>query len=202
MTTKKVSGGTIGIVAVAIILIGVAAVMFNGSSAPADDRDVAGQRGGLQEFADGATLGGATVLWAAGTIPSGSNQVAWCNNKIGKTVYVDHAEIRALSGTASSSILLHTGTSTATTVADYVPPPGDFRIIDGATFATSTPYYQITAVGTTTSNGRGQVALAARDCFVFSVQERYACKSVGQCETATSSNRGIGSYGVGIRIHY
>lgn len=157
---------------------------------------VGGQRGGLQEFTDGITPGLATEKWEQVTIGPGENQAYWTNDT-GDTVYVNasDATIRYESGTASSSFLGYIATSSDISFTNYVRPSLSTILMDGALIGTST-----TAVGghqifqgTTTDNGV-VFSIPAGGRLIFDIQERYACKSVGACETATSSNRGITNF--------
>lgn len=148
-------------------------------------------------YTNGVGIGQDVFFSKTVSIPAGKNQAAWCNtgpNGFGKTVLVDNAEFGFSSGTASSSDLLYVATSTSATIAnDYARPTGDYLLIDGASFATSTPGSRF-YVSTSTSAGRGLVAVPVGSCVNFQVQEKYACKSVGACETATSTNRGISTF--------
>lgn len=145
-------------------------------------------------FKEGATLGDRTVLYESGTIGAGANQAAYYNNT-GRTLYINSNDIHMgwTSGTASSSIVFYVSTSTASSVTDYARPTGTYLLIDGATFATSSPAVSI-STGTTTDAGAGAITLAPNEYLIFNVQEQYACKTIGACETATSSNRGIASF--------
>lgn len=155
-------------------------------------------------FKSGVGSGGDTLTFTKdGVISAGQNQGSF-RNTTGRTVYVDLATIGYESGTASSSLLFYAGTSTTATFSnDFASPSGagKFFPIDAAVIATSTTGLRI-ITSTSTPSGNGSVAVANGQYFVFQVQERYACKSVGVCETATSTNRGISNFLWYVRGHY
>lgn len=148
-------------------------------------------------YSNGIVNGDRVGIIKAGTIGAGANQTSWTNTT-GRTLYIGAADILFgyPSGTASSSWLVYVGTSTAASFADYSRPSGDYLPIDGAVVATNTAARAGLRVGTTTtaSPARGAIQVNPGENLVFDVQERYACKTVGACETATSSNRGASSF--------
>lgn len=151
----------------------------------------------IESFAKGISTGGTFASFTAnGTIDAGSNQGHWTNST-GRTVYINPGNVRIgyTSGTASSSFYFSAGTSTATTFTDYARPTPATLIIDMASVATSTGTGggAITFVGTTTSAGKG-ISVPNGSSVVFSIQSNGSCKTVGACETATSTNRGISQF--------
>ena len=118
------SKGTIfGVAAVAIAIV---ALIFSFQSSPtpvANDRNVAGERAGSQNFSDGATLGQATERWYAQELPVGSEEVLLFRNTFGKDVYADYGEVSVITGeTASSSFLAYiiaTSSSSIGASADF-----------------------------------------------------------------------------------
>lgn len=204
---KNVSTMIVGIVVVAVCAM---LYLMSGSESPStydgsnSSQNTGGQRAGLQEYSDGIKLGDVTTTWKRVVIPSGSNQAAWYNN-LGKTVFVtpDNVMIGFPSGTATSTLVLYVGTSTSSTFTDYARPSVATLLVDGALVATST------SAGTTgiykmgtTSVAANVFAVPAGGYLVFDVQERFACKSDGSCNTATSSNRGIDSLHGYFRLFY
>lgn len=156
-------------------------------------------------FAAGHSDGGSIVEFAAdGYIAAGQNQAAW-RNTTGRVVYVKPGDVRIgfTSGTASSSLALFVGTSSASSYSDFARPTITTLLIDAALVATSTSASggPITYVGTTTSSGVG-IAVPANSYVVFNVQDRYFCKAQGACETATSTNRGISRFLWSLRGSY
>lgn len=154
---------------------------------------VATVKEGVHAFRSGITFGDEYVYFAkSGVIGVRANQGFWINNT-GRDVQVQ-AQLGFTSGTASSSSNIYAATSSTNTIAsDYVTPGGKYRIIDGANWATSTTARAVTS--TTTSDGsQNWFTVRAGERVVFQVQDRYGCKTVGVCETATSTNRGITNY--------
>lgn len=194
---SKVSGIAVVAVVIAVIALGTSILRM----APASPSNVGGERGGLQEFIDGAKIGDTTSLWKKVTIGPGANQGYW-KNTLGKTVYLDIANtsIGFHSGTASSSLNFYVATSSSATLTDYVTPSGTLPL-SGARVATSTTG-DTTFMGTTTSAGTG-FAVPAGSYVIFDIQEAYNCKTAtGLCETATSTNRGITNFFGSLRIYY
>lgn len=142
-----------------------------------------------------AVIGDRTVVFKAGLIGPGANQGSW-NNNTGKQVLIAASDITMgwTSGVASSSLAFYVSTSTATTVTDFTRPTSAYLLIDGAQTASSTQPLASPVTGTSTSAGKGSILVNPGENLIFNVQERYACKTVGNCETATSSNRGIQSF--------
>lgn len=149
----------------------------------------------IDHYPAGLGLGDRVSFNKSGTIGPGVNQSSYCNN-VGQPLFISAGDVSMgwTSGTASSSLLFYVSTSTGTTVTDYARSPGSYDLIDGAALATSTVANASLITGTTTSAGKGGVLLQQSECLVFNVQERYACKANGACETATSTNRGIQSF--------
>lgn len=194
MLSKHKGNAAVGVL-VAVAVIGVIAAGIFFVSKGSQDPTLQGERAGLQEFVDGITPGDTTILTKVVTIGPGQNQASWVNN-LGKTVYVDPygTSLSYESGTASSSWLVYVGTSTAAsaTYTDYARPAPTALLVDGALIATSSPATQ-TRIGTTTTAGTG-FAVAPGERVIFNIQERFACKTIGTCETATSSNRGVNTF--------
>lgn len=145
------------------------------------------------------------AISADGEINAGANQAAW-RNTTGRTVYVlpENVSIGYTTGTASSTWTLYVGTSTSATFTNYARPTPTNLLMDGASIATSTIAtggISVARVGTTTSAGFG-FAVPPLGYVVFDVQEAYACKSIGLCETATSTNRGVTKFFWTLRGHY
>lgn len=145
-------------------------------------------------FKNGSSDGGDYLtITRNGKIGRQANQAAW-RNTTGRTVYVlpEQVFLGYESGTASSSWAFYVSTSTASTVSDYSRPTPAVLLMDGAIVATSTGTGggAIGRVGTTTSAGTA-VAVPNGSYVVFNVQEQFACKTIGACETATSTNRGV-----------
>lgn len=148
----------------------------------------------IQIFKSGHGDGGDFVaITADGKIGAGANQAAW-TNKTGRTVYVrpQDVQIGYTAGTATSSLNFYVGTSTATSFTDFARPTPTLLLMDGATDATSTSATgaAVGHMGTSTNNGP-VFAVPNGSRVVFNVQEKYACKADGACNTATSTNRGI-----------
>lgn len=135
-------------------------------------------------------------------IPAGTNQVAW-KNKTGRSVIIEPTStgIGYSSGIASSSLNFYVGTSTASTFTDYARPTPTRLVIDGVNIATSSPagaFY----MGTSSATYNRGFIVPDGGYLVFDIQEKHACKSVGVCETATSTNRGITSFFGFFQGHY
>lgn len=174
---------------------------FSSPSAPATDsqgQDTGSLTGPVKNtpdnYTNGVAIGGDFVQFAKnGTISRGANQAHWTNNT-GRTVFVSPEDtvLGFTSGTASSSWNFYVSTTTSTSVTDFARPTGSQLLIDGARISTSTGVggAAIARHGTTTASGV-LVAVPNGSSIVFNVQEAYACKAVGVCETATSTNRGV-----------
>lgn len=194
------NGKTFGVAAVAIAVIALVFSIFVGASAPTGNENVGGERAGLQEFIDGIKPGDATLFTKKGTIPATENQGSW-KNRLGQTVYIDAVNFGYTSGTATSSLLFYVATTSAGTISsDYAHPGGLIFPIDGATVATSSASRIFSA--TSTTSGFGSLPVLDGESVTFQVQERFACKVNGLCETATSSNRGITNFSWYFRAHY
>lgn len=154
-------------------------------------------------FKNGHGDGGSHVTFTKdGEIGPGANQGAW-RNTTGRDVFIERGELAFTSGTASSSMLVYAATSSAATISnDYARPGGLNLLIDGATFATSTPATRFFTSTTTPDGSRSGILVRSGEYLVFQVQERYGCKTVGACETATSTNRGISKFFWYLKGHY
>ena len=146
-------------------------------------------------FTQGIDTGaGAVQFTRGGTIGAGQNQAFW-RNTTGRTVMLvpELTSVGFNTGTASSSMIIYVATSSSSTISnDYAQPGGLVRALDGAIFATSTAGPRF-FMGTTTSLGTVPVVRDG-EYVVVQIQDRYGCKTVGVCETATSTNRGITNF--------
>lgn len=194
-------GIVIGVVAVAIAIVALGFSVFSGSP-----ENVGGQRAGLQEFADGISLGKVAVAnnWAVVPIPERSNQGFWLNNT-GKDVVVDYAEFQnsggSGSGVASTTYQFFVGTSTTASLSsDFTDPFAG--ILDAYTLATSSAIKLINSFKDAGTNGRGAVVVPNGQYVFFTFQQTYTGACTGSvCETATSTNRGFNST-ARLRYHY
>lgn len=200
--TQKVVLGAIAIVIVVIATITLASRSNGPVATPASSSEEGlGASSGYpvnnttQGFYGGVDLGGGYVTFSkGGVISTGQNQGSW-RNTTGRVVYIlpEQSSIGYQTGTASSSLLFYSATSSASTLSnDYAHPGGLVFGVDGATVATSTAGPRM-FVGTTTNSG-AVIPVADGQYYVFQIQDRYACKAVGVCETATSTNRGITNF--------
>lgn len=192
-TTKKLVLG-----AVAIVFVLIALVSLGGSSTVSK---VLGQAGWPvhntpEIFSQGQDTGDGNVTFTkGGIIGPGANQASW-RNTLGRTVYVNPAQVAVgfTSGTASSSLLYYVSTSSAATLtSDFAHPGGSVWGIDGASIATSTPGPSL-IMGTTTSSGAG-IPVADGAYLNVQIQSKNGGTCNGAaCETATSTNRGITNF--------
>lgn len=144
---------------------------------------------------------------ASGQIGAGSNHGAW-RNKTGRTVQVDYADISFPSGTASSSIRLYIGTSTAAipSVNDFTKPFS--TLIDDKSLATSTilATLVINSNKDAGTNGRQTIDVQDGEYVVISVLHseltETSCDTTHACESATSTNRGWTNLNWYLRGHY
>jgi hypothetical protein len=200
MDTSK--GTIVGGIAVVIAVIALIVGMRGPTSVVLPSNDgLGGQRGGMQEFVDGIKAGDRTSIWRTGTIPASTNQSAWCNTQIGKTAYVDIAEM-SFTGNASSSMRVSIGTSTASSITNnYTAPYAG--LVDNYLLATSTGSTIVANnIIDNGTNGRGIVGVATSECvnFIFRQDSTGACTG-SLCEAATSTARGFnGAWN--LRIHY
>lgn len=164
-----------------------------------NSKDFGGQYNNLKDtFNDGIVVGDQDVTNKTVAITAGNNQTSW-RNTTGKTVYATDIRMGYESGTASSTWNFYVGTSTASTFSNYARPSNTFLPIDGYVGATGTPKVIVTA--TSTTNGVKEVIpVLNNEYLIFNVQETYACKSIGACETATSTNRGVNTFIGAFRI--
>lgn len=186
--------------AVAIVIVIAAIASYEPSSVTPQNgtKDTGGsgtQHNTPESFNSGVDFGDGYITFSkSGVIAAGSNQASW-RNTTGRTVFVkpENTEIGYTSGTASSSLLFFVATSTGATLSNnYAHPGGSVFGIDGATVATSTPSPRWFN-GTTTTSG-AVIPVLDGAYLNFQVQEKFACKTVGVCETATSTNRGITNF--------
>lgn len=205
------NGKVFGVAAVAIAIV---ALVFSFQSSPApvaDDRDVGGERAGVQNFSDGATLGQATERWYAQTLPVRSEEVLLFRNTFGKDVYADYGEANVITGqTASSSYKLYLIATTSSSIGAWADVTTarllnthKAALIDGVEIATST-------TATTTSStyaldsGKGNGTVLVPDgSYVFGFLQAVdlmACADAA-CEPATSTNRGFNPQ-FKVKIHY
>ena len=204
------NGKIFGVAAVAIAIV---ALFFSFQSSPApvaDDRDVGGERAGVQNFSDGATLGQETERWYAQKLPVGSEEVLMFRNTFGKDVYAYYGESDVITGeTASSSYKVYLFATTSPSIAAWanvttaVVTTGKSSLINGVTLATST-------TATTTSStyaldsgkGNGTVLVPDGSYFFGFIQavDLMACADTA-CEPATSTARGFDPL-FKVKIHY
>ncbi len=143
-------------------------------------------------FTSGFYLGNQKGLTRADaiTITPGQNQVAWKNNSAG-TVFVRLGDIE-VDGVASSTERWSVGTSTTATKADtFSPTAAQFwsQFIDNVTISTSTqPGVWADNIANHKTSWPGTLEVVSGEYIFMSVES--FCKTVGGCETATSSNRG------------
>lgn len=194
MSNKKLFVG-----AAAVVIFAIIAVFALGSSSKKEESANLGLGSSVyntvQTFTQGIDTGAGSVQFTrSGVISAGQNQGFW-RNTTGRTVMLvpELSSVGFDTGTASSSMLIYIATSSASTISnDYALPGGLVRTIDGAIFATSTagPRYYL---GTSTTLG---IMPIVRDgeYVVVQLQDRYGCKTVGVCETATSTKRGISNF--------
>lgn len=207
MTKKHIIGFGVA-VAVAILL----GFLFSGSSQvsqPTTDLKVKGERAGVQNFADGATLGDVTELWYAGTLESQGDQAVIFRNTSGKTVFADFASVNLTgSDTASSSMKV----SIFATTTSSVPNTQDFTALVATSTAMIDSYIVATSTTATTTNsvlaavqakGNGAVIIPNDWYVLFYMQTNSSvgCSNAGTCETATSTVRGFNPK-YKLRIHY
>lgn len=221
--SKNSKGLFLGVAAVAIAIVAWFA-FFSGSPAPTstgDGGNVAGQRAGLQEFADGITLGnagngaGASEEWYSGIIDPGTNSKLILHNTSGKDLLVDYGEINVKSGdTASSTSLVSIIATTSASIgtwADFgtLTSAGNAKqaLIQAAQIATSSTATTTNSVKAAAYNQGNGAILVPNDSYLFAVLQQditnanIACAAAGQCETATSSNRGFNPVWR-VRVHY
>lgn len=194
MSNKKLFVG-----AAAVVIFAIIAVFALGSSSKKEESANLGLGSTVyntvQTFTQGIDTGAGSVQFTrSGVISATQNQGFW-RNTTGRTVMIvpELTSVGFDTGTASSSMIIYIATSSASKISnDYAQPGGLVRPIDGAIFATSTagPRYFL---GTSTSLG---IMPIVRDgeYVVVQLQDRYGCKTVGACETATSTNRGISNF--------
>ena len=187
----------IGFVVAGVVIGYLATLVFH---APVSQAPVETKVGGVyntvqQSFPDGAVIGDRAVIFKSGTIGPGQNQGYW-DNTTGRQVFVSESDVLMgwTSGTASSSLVFYVATSTATSVSDYTRPVSSYMLVDGAINATSTQANASWITGTTTTSGKGIIPVNPGERLIFDIQERYNCKGATNCETATSTNRGIQSF--------
>jgi len=147
-------------------------------------------------FPQGIVNGDRGTFFQSGIIGPGVNQTAY-TNVTGKILLISAGDVNMgwTSGTASSSGVFYVSTSTsAAAVSDFSRPAMSYMLIDGATFATSTVAAGSLLTGTSTAPGKGGIMLQPGESLIFNYQERFACKTNGPCETATSTGRGIPSF--------
>lgn len=146
----------------------------------------------IEYFPSGIGIADKTTFNKSGTIGPGVNQTAYTNNTgVALTILAPTVTIAYTTGTASSSYLFYVSTSTATTITDYTRPVGGYKLIDGATIATSTTANASLIVGTSTAAGKGGIVLQPGESLIFAVEPVSVPTCTGLCETATSSSRGI-----------
>lgn len=123
------------------------------------------------------------------TLKARDNQETW-RNTTGGTVYVFLANVTT-AGTASSSMALFMGTSSvATLTSDFTDPFSS--IIDNVYVSTSTTATTTSSIARhNTASSDGAIPVADGEYVFLQMQSLYSCTTVGVCETATSSNRGI-----------
>lgn len=192
---------------IAVLVVGLVALIgfatYSPAPAPSSEGESVGSGGNVtqnqDQYSTGLTIGNNTLLLVQGTIGPGQNQGRW-RNTTGRTMLVDRANLGYTSGTASSSYYFYVSTSTASSVTDYARPTGTYLPIDAAIVATSSGPTMITS--TSTSAGQGTIMVPNGAYVIFDVQERYACKVVGVCETATSTNRGITNFSWSLQARY
>lgn len=180
-----------GVVAVAVALLVVGVAKPATTSAPSNTPTGLSQTN-IGEFPEGVKNGDLTRVSKSITIGSGANQTAF-RNTTGRTIYVAPYSVSFgfTSGTATSSSSFYVGTSTASTFTDFARPTPVHLIVDGGIFATSTTG---TAIKQATTTPGYAFAIPDGSYLIFDVQERFACKSDGICNTATSTNRGVTNY--------
>lgn len=191
-TIQKLFAGAVAIVIILVaVLLGSSSKGGNPLGADLSVHNTA------EIFSEGIGLGndGYVVFSKGGTIGAGANQASW-RNTTGRTVYIvpNSTVIGFASGTASSSLLFYTATSSAATLtSDFAGPGGSVHGIDGASIATSTigPNF---IVGTTTASGAG-IPVADGAYYNVQIQSKNGGTCNGAaCETATSTNRGITNF--------
>lgn len=144
----------------------------------------------IGEFTNGIKIGDGVLFHKSGVIGPTENEGFWRNNT-GRIVYVSWSNFGWETGTASSSLIFFVATSTvANLTSDYTQPAGNLTLV--ATVATSSAPVMFTS--TSTALGFGTLPVPDGAYLNFQVQERFGCKTVGKCETATSTNRGISNF--------
>lgn len=149
------------------------------------------------------------ILAKRGTIAAGQNQGAWLNDT-GRIVYVDYAELSTVStvspltnsATASTSMRVSIGTSTAASnlAINFTQPYAS--LVDNALIATGTPNISINSDKDVGTNGRGTVPVLPGKYVYFLLRQDSTANCTGSvCENATSTNRGFNLFWY-LTLHY
>jgi hypothetical protein len=190
----------VSVIAVVALVVGLIALGLHGSQ-PVQTLGAPTNIVG-STFTSGIGFGSGTtpinVNWAGDKIYAKSNQAYW-KNTTGMTQYVDYAEFDT-DNTASSSykIYVMATTSPLRTLYDFTAPTSSNgkMMINGFAIATSS-----TATTTTNLSGNGsqdttvQVPDGSYVVYYLTALNGTLCASQGgQCESATSTNRGFNAY--------
>lgn len=183
---------------IAILLSLVAIFVAVGS--PTGSQIVGGERGGFQEFFDGAMIGQVDQKWVQSKIEPGVDEVALYTNRTGQDVYADFGTADIITGETASttfkvSIFATTSSSTAVpTWANFgTLAEGKRALIGGVILATSTTATSTNSTLAAVSGiGAGSVVIPDGSTLFGYMQQTYANQCTGSvCETATSTNRGF-----------
>lgn len=137
-----------------------------------------------------------------GVIPAGSNQGFW-TNKTGRTVFISDAEVYLPTGSASSSMRVSIGTSTATSITNNYAAPFA-TLIDNQLLATTTS--QTVALNSLENPGTNGVEVipvpnGTTVNIIFRQDNPNACTG-SVCEAATSTARGFSTVQWFAKGHY
>lgn len=191
-----------GIVLVAGLLLGLNIIGRHVAPTPAPSNlgavtDIDGYN-----FTAGINFGSVKENWGSGQIYPKTNEAYW-KNTTGRTQYIDLLDV-STDGTASSTYTIYAvaTSSPLTTLYDFTAPVSSTgqMLINGFKFATS-------STATTTSNydfaGAGKVVRVPDGQYVdIYLTAPIACPSGGgNCESATSTNRGFTNVFWRMRMH-
>ncbi len=166
-------------------------------------KNVAGERGGLQEFHDGVKAGDLNRFSVYKEMEVLNNEVKLWTNDTGFDAYVSGSILTDSDDIASSTFNISVFATTSSSVGTWADfgtlTEGARSLIDALTFATSS----VASASTTSSvyaevqaKGHAEILVPnGSSLFGFMKQNTtsgsIACAKAGACETATSSNRGI-----------
>lgn len=162
-------------------------------------------------YSGGIAWGRADVLHDTMQIqlPPGQNQVTWFPN-LGRDVIIDQVDL-SMTGTASSSYQVNLGTTTSSAnIADVyslITKPfwsqaiDSFQIATGSTEQAGATSDFLTTMGVSSKSGYPDELQVPQAGGVRLMLSNF-CLADGACNTATSSNRGVGTVTATMFYHY